>query len=150
MDFFLHLINIRGKGLHNHVKSLLKNEIVWVKTLYIAVEIRRCFGRTYRLHLHDRIESRARNICQPELLLAFKCQATDSSPWCIFPPGLLFSPACSSETSADFNRTTRRSNRKDNTFHAPRCVSNKSKLFFLVSFFLSLFPPHSLQRDAKH
>jgi hypothetical protein len=53
----------------------MKSTIIWDITPFSPFNINRCFGGTYRLHLQERIISRARNQCesrwQAELCLFF-------------------------------------------------------------------------------
>jgi hypothetical protein len=78
--------------------SWIKSSIFWDISLCCPLKVNLRFGRTYRLHLHSRRISRARS----HLL----------SRWCLVQlnirPLIKQEAACSSETSVEFQRTTRR------------------------------------------
>jgi hypothetical protein len=84
---------------------VMKSTIFWDITPCSSLSVNRCFGGTYRLHLQGRRISRARN--QRE---------SRSHPLNLFST-LTMETICSSETSVDTQRTTRRYVPKDGTLH---------------------------------
>jgi hypothetical protein len=91
----------------------LKRTIFWDITACSPVRFNRRFGGTYRLHLQGWKISLARNRSEDEW------QASYSST-------LKMEAICSSETSLDTQRTTRRYIPEDGTLHNHRCENLKS------------------------
>jgi hypothetical protein len=97
-----------------HTCLSVKGAIFWYTTPCSPLKVNRRFGGTCRLHRQGRKISRTRkreNRWQAE-------QASFSA--------LKMEAICSSETSADFQRTTRRYIPKDGTLHNHRCENLKS------------------------
>jgi hypothetical protein len=88
----------------------IKSTIFWDITPCSALKVNRRFGGTCRLHFQGRRIGRVRN------QRGSKWQASTLKM------GLI----CPTETSADFQRTTRRYIPGDNTLHNHRCESLKS------------------------
>jgi hypothetical protein len=90
--------------------------ILWDITPCSPLKVNRRFGETYRLHLQDRKISRARNqLCLPPAFMLVCYSAYLSTP--------KMKAICSSETSVDFQRTTRRYIPEDNTLHESRALT---------------------------
>jgi hypothetical protein len=83
--------------------------IFWDITPCSQFKVSRSFGRTYRLHVQGRRISRATNVKagDKQSRLLATCSAYSST--------LKMEAICSSETSADFQRTTRRYIPEDST-----------------------------------
>jgi hypothetical protein len=98
---------------------ILKSTIFFDITPYSPLKVNRRFGGTYRLHLQSRRISRAKNQreirCQAELA---SCSAYSST--------MKMEAIFSSETSGDFQRTTRRYIPEDRALHNHRCENLKS------------------------
>jgi hypothetical protein len=108
--------------LKHRVQSwqILKNGIFWDVTPRTATNINRCFGVTYRLHFQDRISiPRYQEAC---LLSAFMLL------FCLSYSALKMEEICSSECSADFQRTIRRYISEDRTC-VGKCQIQKSTTF---------------------
>jgi hypothetical protein len=88
------------------------------------LKVNRYFGGTCCLHLQGRKIGQARNQREPESKQSFtlvSCLAYSST--------LKMEATCSSETSADFQRTTRRYISEDRTVHNHGCENLKSYTF---------------------
>jgi hypothetical protein len=89
----------------------------------IPLKVNRRFGETYRLHLQGLKISRSRNqrkskLCLPPAFTLASCLPYFST--------LKMEATCSSETSVNFQRTTRRYISEDSTLHNHRCENLKS------------------------
>jgi hypothetical protein len=93
---------------------VMKGTIFWDITLHSPLKVKRSFGGTYRLHLQ---------VCLPPAFTLVYCSAYSST--------LKMEAICSSETSVDFQRTTR------------RCVPEDSNLL-LSYLFPSIFASYIL------
>jgi hypothetical protein len=89
-------------------------------------KVNRCFERTHRHYLHGRIINHATNQHEADMFWA------GSSACCLLHVGFLTYSStlkmetCSSETSAGFQRTTRRYTPEERTLHNHRCENLKS------------------------
>jgi hypothetical protein len=90
---------------------VVKSTIFWDITPCNPLRVNRRFGGIYRLYLQGRKVSRAR--------------AQRESRWKPDPMEAI----CSSETSVNFQRTTRRYNPKDGTFNNHRCENLESYIY---------------------
>jgi hypothetical protein len=77
----------------------VKSTIFWDITPCSTLKVNRRFGATYRLHLQGRRISRA-ELCLPAAFLLVSCSSYSST--------LKMEAICSSVTSVDFQRITRR------------------------------------------
>jgi hypothetical protein len=107
----------------------MKSTIFWDIASCSPLKVNRRFGRTYRLHLHGRI-CRARYQCdsrwQAEFhLLSHWYLARLIRPW---------RRRCYSETSVDFQRTTRRYIPEDSTLHNHCCENLKTYNLIIVHY----------------
>jgi hypothetical protein len=105
---FPEYFKLREKNLRRHIKTTrrsMKSTVFWDIAPYILLKVIRSFGETYLLQLGDRIISRA--------FQQISCSDYTSTP--------KLEAICSSETSVDFQRTTRRYIPKYSTLHKHRC-----------------------------
>jgi hypothetical protein len=108
------------------IAVVMKSFIVWCITPCSLFKVNRCFGGIYRLHLQGRRISRARNqsqsmiweLCLPPAFRLVSCSTYSST--------LKMEAICSSETSVETRRTTRRHIPEDDTLHNHRCENLKS------------------------
>jgi hypothetical protein len=105
------------------INFLFKNTIFWDITPCRPLKVYRRFGGTYRLYLQGRRISRASSGFPPAFTLV-SCSAYSST--------LKIEAICSSETSVDFQQTTRRYIPEDSTLHNHRCENLKSYIIFSV------------------
>jgi hypothetical protein len=77
----------------------MKSTIFWDITPCSPLKVNRRFGGTYCLHLQGRRISRARRLCLSPAYTLVSCAAYSTT--------LKMDAICSSETSVDFQRTTR-------------------------------------------
>jgi hypothetical protein len=93
---------------------VVKSTIFWVIALCTPLKVNRRFGGTYRLHLQGGRISQARNhLCFPPAFILVSCFAYFST--------LKMEATCASETSVDFQRTTRRYIPEDSTLQVWLC-----------------------------
>jgi hypothetical protein len=106
-----------------------KTTVFWDITPCTPLKVNRRFGRIYRLHLQGRKMSRARNqleSCLPPPFTLVSCSAYSSTK--------KMEAICCSETSVDFQRTTRRYIAEDGTLHNHHCGNLKS--YILEGFYV--------------
>jgi hypothetical protein len=101
----------------------MKSSIFWDITPCSQLKVNRRFGETWRLHLQCQRIRRKRNqrenlFCLPPEFRLVSCSDYSST--------LKMEAVCSSETSVDFQRTTRRYIPQDRTLHNHRCENLKS------------------------
>jgi hypothetical protein len=99
----------------------LKSTIFWAIMPCSPLKVNRRFGRTFCLHLQGRRISRKTNQRESRWQAEF------------YPPTLKMEAICSSETSVDFQRITRRYIPEDSTFHNHRCENLKSYISFYLT-----------------
>jgi hypothetical protein len=101
--------NPRLQGCH------LSTVTVWDITPCSPLNVNRRFGGTYRLHLQDRKNKLSKSFVHAGFLLGLFST-------------LKMEAICSSETSVDVQRTTRRYIPEDSTLHDHRCENLKSNM----------------------
>jgi hypothetical protein len=97
--------------------------IIWDITPYSPLKVNQRFGGTHRLHLQSPRYMPSKKPAWKKVANRASCSAYSST--------LKMEAMCSSETSADFQRTTRRYIPEDSTLYNHHCENLKSYTVFL-------------------
>jgi hypothetical protein len=120
------LSNFHTRSPRNEPETMawLKNSMFWDITPCSPLKVNRRFVLTCRLHLHGRRISQTENqLCWLPAFALLSCSAYSLT--------LEMEATCSSKTSVEFQRTTRRYTPEDGTLHNHHCENLKSYMAWL-------------------